>query len=215
MRNSRHSKDSQSIVHNVIYRTAGVLLILAMLSVWMLSGLYARYVVSERFEDSATVQKTGVGNLELLEHEAVLIENTDKALQQDSVYELTNNEVTENKYDVVLPGVDIPKDPFIRITKDSTASADETSVTYNLYLKIVKENLPDTVTYEIAEGWEPVESENAEVYTYKYNEVIDSKFSGTIYILKDNKLEVKEGYVGNGKTFSLTFDAWVKQIEPN
>lgn len=215
MHRSKYSGKTQVSVQNIMYRTVGVLLVLTMLSAWLLCGLYAKYTVSESYQDSASVAKIGVDKLELLEHEAVLIDDADRAVQQDSVYELTDNEVTKNDYDVVLPGVDIPKDPFIRIKGDSKASIDEAKTSYELYLNVVEEDLPDTVTYEMAEGWKLIKTEtsqsNGVVYTYKYNKVIDSQFSGKFSVLKDNKLKVSASYVGNGK-FSLTFNAWLAQI---
>lgn len=209
MHRSQHSKKSQFSVHNVMFRTVGILLVLATLSVWLLCGLYAKYIVSENYQDSASVDSIGIGNLELLEHEAVLIEDADKAVQQDSVYELTDNEVTKNTYDVVLPGVDIPKDPFIRIKVEPKATCE-------LYVQVVEKDIPNTVTYEMAGGWELIKTETAQsettVYTYKYNKAIDSKFSGPVSVLKNNKLKVSESYVGNGKTFTLNFNAWLVQI---
>lgn len=208
MHKRKYSKKSQLSVRNIMYRAVGILLVLTMLSVWFVSGLYAKYVISVSYQDSASVASIGSGNLQLREHEAELITDEVEAVQQDGVYKLNNTKVKGNTYDVVLPGVDIPKDPFIEITG-------EIEVPYELYLKVVKKDLPDTVTYEMADGWKLEETETSQsdgiVYTYKYNKVIDSQFSGTIYILKNNKLIVKEKYIGNGKKFTLTFDAWLAQ----
>ena len=206
----KHSKKSKVTVNNVVLHTVGILLVLTMLSVWLTCGLYAKYIVSENFEDSATVQKTGNSNIELLEHKAVLIEDADKAVQLDSVYELSNEETETNDYKFVLPGVDIPKDPFARIT-GSAVTSDQPLLSYNLYIKVVEENIPATVSYDISADWELVGKEGT-TSTYKYKKDIASNFSGTIYILKDNKIMVSDKYVGNGKSFSLSFDAWLKQI---
>ena len=209
MYRSKYSKKPQISVYHIMYWTVGILLILTMLSVWMICGLYAKYIVSGSYQDSASVAGIKVGNLELFEHEAVLIKDADKALKMNSVYELTGNEVTNNTYDVVLPGVNIPKDPSIRI-KDATKAPCE------LYVKVIVKDLPDTVTYEMTSDWKLIKTETSQsdgiVYTYKYNKVIESQFSGTVSVLKDNKLKVSERYVGNGKTFTLNFNAWIVQI---
>lgn len=208
---SKYSEKSRTFVHKVMYHFVGVLLTLTMLSAWMLSGLYAKYVVSVSHQDSAQVAAFGV-EIEVIEHKAVLISDADKAVQCDSVYELNKEEVQDNIYSEVLPGVDIPKDPFIRITGKA-------NVPCELYVKAVVKDLPDTVKYEMADGWEFFDSEilqsGGTAYTYKYNKVIDSTFGGTVYVIKDNKLEVLESYVGNGNTFTLTFNAWLVQKNSN
>lgn len=207
MHRGKHAKKLS--VNSVVYRTAGILLLLAVLSVWMLGGLSAKYVVSERSSDSAKVADFGVG-IKVIEHDAKLIEDATKAVEKDSVYELTDETVNKNLYKAVMPGVDIPKDPFIVITGNGEVSCE-------LYVKVTEKDLPDTVTYKMADGWELEKTETLQsgttVHTFKYNRVLVPPFSGEYPILKDNKLIVSDRYVGNGRDFSLTFNAWLVQAE--
>lgn len=209
MRRYNYYKKPKNSAYNIMYRTVGILFVLTMLFVWLSSGLFAKYLVAENFEDSASIYATGIKKFELLEHEAELITDADEAAEKNNVYKLTSTEVTENEYDVVLPGVYIPKDPFIRITGDRQATADGI-VAYNLYVRVIEENIPDTVTYDLSTDWVLEKTESENVFVYKYNKIIHPGFSGTIYILNDNQLKVSERYVGDGN-FSLSFDAWLKQ----
>lgn len=196
-------------VNSIVYRTAGILLVLTVLSIWMLGGLNAKYVVSGSSPDSAKVADFGV-EIKVIEHNAKLIEDATKAVEKDSVYELTSETVNKNLYKAVMPGVDIPKDPFIEITGSGEVSCE-------LYVKVTEKDLPDTVTYEMADGWELEKTETPQsdtaVRTFKYNRVLVPPFSGEYPILKDNKLIVSDHYVGSGKDFSLTFNAWLVQAE--
>lgn len=195
MRKDKQTKNRA--VGRLVYLTVGILLTLTLLSTWFLSGLYAKYVVSGNRGDSAHVASTGIMKLELWEHKAVL---------RDGVYALDQTaEVDENTYGTVIPGVDIAKDPFIRLELDNSR------VDYALYLNVTESNFPATVTYDLLEQWELMSEKNGtSVYRYK-GEIA----SGTIKILQGDKLYVSEKYVGNGQTFSLTFSAYLQQAGAN
>lgn len=207
MSKEKHVKKTQLSVDNILYWIVGILLILTMLTIWLVSGLFAKYVISDNRYDSARVASSGIGNLELLEHEAKL-ENGEYKLQEDK-----DHEVTKNDYKKVIPGVDIPKDPFIRLKLQNA------EVSYELYVKVTENNFPTyttgsdpvkAVTYELTEDWEKTNTPGV----YKYTTAFDSDFNGTIKILKDDKLIVSEHYVGNGQ-FTLTFSAYLMQSKTN
>ncbi|MCH5192188.1 MAG: hypothetical protein J1F23_08505 [Oscillospiraceae bacterium] len=196
MDRGKNIKKSQHSVHNVLFWAVGSLLILTMLSTWIVSGTYAKYVISSYMLDSAKVAKTGIGSMELLEHEAEL---------NNGIYTLTKNEVTKNTYDRVIPGVDIAKDPFIRLDIAS-------DVTFELYIKVVKSNpFPDTVTYELTDDWIEIDATNG-IYKYKDAFEAGTPFKGEIGILENDELIVSEHYVCDIKTFTLTFSAWLVQV---
>lgn len=202
MYRNKHLKKQKVSVHNVMYRTVGILIVLTLFSTWLLYGFYAKYTVSGDTGDSARVAK-GV-DIKVLEHEVELITDKTEAVENDRVYKLNEkNEVEKFTYSVVLPGVDLPKDPFIKIEGVP-------EVTYELYITVDDSKLPDTVTYEIdTEKWtEPPEGSK----TYKYKGVIDSNFDGKkIYILKNNEIKVSEKY--SETNFSLAFEAKLVQID--
>lgn len=202
MYRNKHLKKQKVSVHNVMYRTVGILIVLTLFSTWLLYGFYAKYTVSGDTGDSARVAK-GV-DIKVLEHEVELITDKTEAVENDRVYKLNEkNEVEKFTYSVVLPGVDLPKDPFIKIEGVP-------EVTYELYITVDDSKLPDTVTYEIdTEKWTETPEGSK---TYKYKGVIDSNFDGkNIYILKNNEIKVSEKY--SETNFSLAFEAKLVQID--
>lgn len=199
--------------NNILFRSASLLLLLTMLSLWLVIGLYAKYTVSASASNSARVAD-GLPAIELKEHEATL---------KDGIYELDENkEVTENKYQRVIPGVDISKDPFIRL--NGTGEVD-----FVMYLRVTEKDFPTytigsgsekAVTYDLTDNWLKVGTENgADVYQYVVDKNPFAFDAGTTYsdyvikILKDDKLYVSEHYVGNDQTFTLTFEAWLIQAD--
>lgn len=196
---------------NVLFLTVGSLLALVILSVCLTSWLYAKYNVSDTRYDSARVAKSGIGKLEVWEHE---IEETE---ENSGVYKLLDGEdhlAQENEYKKVLPGVDIPKDPFIRLEIKNA------EVNYFLYMKVTESAFfPETVTYKLTDEWEKVaelSDEDNGVYVYKYKETITPDFGAAeIKILKEDKLFVGEHFLGEGKTFTVTFSAYLEQVRPN
>lgn len=131
-------------LYDILFRVAGVLFLLVMLSVWLICGMFAKYVVTDENSDSARV--AAFASIGVLEHEAKLV---------NGLYQLTDKEVSENTYAKVIPGVDIPKDPFVRL--NGTAEVDCT-----LYLRVTEEKFPtcikpvDAITFELTEQWTKV-----------------------------------------------------------
>lgn len=186
-------------VHDILFRTAGVLLLLTLLSVWMLCGMYAKYTVSGSHADSA--RAAAFGNIELLEHEAVLSSTNDT----NTLYTLNEgNEVQKNEYKAIVPGITIPKDPFVRIT-------DVGEVKCELYLKVTEsEHLSEMIEYDIDDKWEPVD-EDEKVYKYK-DPIIPGSSYDDIRILQSDQISVIE-YDSSAEGFSLKFSAWLKQAK--
>lgn len=185
---------------NILYWTVGTLFMLTMLSVWLVSGLYAKYLVSDTTGDSARV--AGGGQMAVLEHEAY------ETYENSGVYDLhrdDNHLVPGNAYEKVLPGVDIPKDPFVRVNVENA------EVDYELYIKVIPSaDFPKTVTYTLTDMWLPVVGQDG---VYKYNGYFDAgSEKDNIPILKDDTLYVSQYFVGKGD-FSLSFEAWLKQVD--
>jgi hypothetical protein len=181
-----------------LFRIVRIMLILVLLSAWLLCGLFAKYASTARKMAEARIAT--FTTLEVYEHKAEL---------ENGVYTLDiNQKVSENEYDTVLPGVDIAKDSFIELTH-------ETEVLSYLYVKVVEENLPDTITYEMADGWELLDTEeNAQTHTtekvYVYEDLVGPNFGSIVYLLKDNQLKVSEEFDGNND-FEITFTAYLGQ----
>ena len=91
----------------------------------------------------------------LKEHEAL---DSDK----NGVYELGDNEVISNSYNV-FPGVNIPKDPFVRIRSLNDRAY--------FYVEVVGES-DDTLTWDLNDNWMKTTlkgKNNGIVYVYKGN----------------------------------------------
>lgn len=207
MNRRTHAKKTELSAGNILYWSVGILLVLTMLTTCLVGGLFAKYVISDSFYDSARVASSGIGKMELWEHKA------EETGVNSGVYGLLTEEdpVTGNDYEKVLPGVDIPKDPFIEIELKNA------EVSYELYVQVTESNLSETVTYKLTSDWtlaEELSKADKGIYVYKYKGTIDPNFNGKIKILKNDMLYVSEHYVGNGK-FSLTFSAYLMQAKTN
>ena len=206
--NREYEKSERFSFKGILYRIAGILLLLTLLTTCMLSRLHAKYIVSDSRYDSARVASAGIGELKLWEHEAK------ETAENSGVYELDNKKtVTNNEYKKVLPGVDIPKDPYIEL------KIEKSEVSYELYVKVTKSNpFPDQVTFELLDEWELVDAANG-IYKYKSvfkaGETYDPTGTKKIQILKDNRLYVGEYYEGKNQKFSLTFSAYLMQAQTN
>lgn len=200
MDRSKYDKKSQHSFINIIVWSVGILLMLTMLSGWFVNGVFAKYVIGDSYSDSAHVAGANA-QLELLEHEANL---------NGGIYELNENkEVTKNTYEKVIPGVDIAKDPFIRL------DIDDSEIAYELYIQVTESNpFPATVTYDLTEDWELVD-EVSGIYKYKNVFEAGTPYDDEIKILKNDKLYVSEHYVGSLQEFTLTFKAWLRQANSN
>lgn len=223
-RGSKHMDKRWPSVGTILLKASGLLLVLTVVSVCLIAGLYARYTTGYNAAASARVA-VGLPNVEVKEHKAELV---------SGVYVLKNDktasdyeEVTSNTYDTVIPGTDIAKDPFLRLTGAS-------EVDYWLYVQVTEKAFPTrtvtdgngtqtvkTVTYELdpvfkAAPWtldDDLSDEDNGVYVYKRYVDAGTAFEEPIYILKDNILTVSEHYVGTQVTFSLTFSAWAEQVD--
>lgn len=73
-------------------------------------GIYAYYTAKDEMKTTLIVADEFLGDLV---DEFVLLEHGIVDQNKDGFYELTDEEVLKNDY-IVYPGVDIPKDPFVR-----------------------------------------------------------------------------------------------------
>lgn len=147
----------------------------------LLSVTFAKYSNEIPFADGVSI--AGFGTLELHEHEVK---------ETDGVYELTDKIAEkENKYDKVIPGVDIPKDPYI-ILKGKF------EVSFRVYVKILEADFPKakidgeekkTVTYELAkDAIAKGESEDDEQAVDALSEVDSEESSAEDFWKKDEEL---------------------------
>ena len=177
----------------ILYRTVGILLMVTLLTAWLVCGLFAKYTTSGAESNSARVAGSGVVKFELWEH----------AVGEDG--KLTDKKTAQNTYKNVEANTTIQKDPFIELELKNA------EVDYELYIRVTESaGFPNGVTYDLTAKWEKVDGQSG---VYKYTGYFDAgtPYDEKIEILKDNKLTVDVGY--DGKTFSLTFEAWLVQVD--
>lgn len=192
MKNTKRSAGSR------LYWAVGMLLVLVMLTTWMVCGLFAKYITTNQDDDTARVAATGVKVFTVLEHEAVP--------DVSDVYSLGSSEVTGNDYEIIPPGFDIPKDPFVRVELENS------EVDYYLYVQVIKsEHFPEDLVSVLVDdaNWKVFDAANN---IYQYTGYFDAgTHTKEIPILKGDKIYISQYY--DGTPFSVSFQAWLKQVD--
>lgn len=171
---------------------AGLILLTA------LTGAYAKYVTERSLTGTLTVT-ADIGTVTVQEHKAVP--------QSDGSYTLSGETTTDgNTYSVVLPGLNLPKDPHVVI---SGVTAD---IPVYVFIKVETDTLPDTMTYELHDDWKPVD-DYTDVYVYSdTNGPVQVTENQTIYILTNNEIVVSQKLLhSNVGDWELSFSACMKQ----
>ncbi len=206
----RFSTSVKSKLHifcsRTIYYIFGVILILTLISFRLVCGMLARYTSSGNKDEGARV--ACAGQVDILEHEAYFDSNT-------YTYQLrTEKLVTENTYDVVVPGMEIEKDPIIRLYGNN-------EVSYYLYIE-VKSSDDAKMNYDISEEW----SQTNDIYSahggkvYKFQSVIEPGEKRDIHCLfKDNVIRISEDLKNkaapteNVESFKIEIYAYIVQVD--
>lgn len=169
---------------------------------WGATNLRAKYVTSITLTGSVDFSPLLATDLTLQEHVA--------ERKADGSYQLktTTAAVNQNAYKV-MPGVDIPKDPFITVTE-------RTTVPGYLYVEVI-DSLPDTVTYRLTNNWSLLSGvtgkNGGSVYVYVGSDLTVSPTTRTIEILNGNIVTVSDQYAG--ESFSLSFYAYLYKKNEN
>ena len=229
-----YMKDKRLRVRDYVFITAGILLFLTLLSFWLVCGLFAKYTTAGLSYGGARV--AAFGSVEVKEHKAVLKEVEDGedvgsayygGLYDDMVYYLLDpdTEVNTNTYEVGMPGVDIPKDPFVRVVPGEVDCRLYIEVTmqtdFSNVFKDKNDVSHDLITYKVNDSWTKIEGKtgpnNGDIY--QYHDVIQAGSEAKdLYILKDNKITVSQYYDADklhitNEEFSITFRAWMAQAD--
>ena len=172
--------------------------IAAAVGVLIMTGIQAKYMTSVPLTGTVTFNAQLADNVTLQEHKA--LRNTDGS------YYLGSETTDKNSYSV-MPGVDIPKDPYFTITNKS--SIDAYLYVEIVYVEIV-DNSPNTVTYQLTNDWTNLNIQDRNVYVYT------GGFQGNpqnIPILENNMLYVSDQYNPVSSDFNLKFYGYMVQKE--
>lgn len=182
-------------------RTYGfALLLVSLVLITAFSGaVYAKYIKKTDFSGNVTIQADLAKDFKIVESEVSRNELGEYSL-------ISGTETSENDY-ILMPGVDIPKDPTIKITG-------KTALPAYLYVEVV-DNISDlAVTYSLADWWQPLAGvtglNGGKVYVY--NETLNGSTADmTVQILKGNTVFVSQNLNHYGDSFSIKFHAYLLQ----
>ena len=163
-----------------VYVIAAALLLL-IATVVTAGVVFGKYTTEDRIYGTLEVSNRLATRFALQEHEAVQQENGSYALDSDSL-------VTTNTYELI-PGLTIPKDPYISIENKTTIPA-------FLYVEVVPDSISPAVSYSVNTAlWQLLTGvtgpHGGQVYTY-YIGPVDDQTAGLsqIPILTGNSFSI-------------------------
>lgn len=187
-------------------RLIPLLILLVLLISGLIGGAVGKYIKTIQFNGTVTFSATLADSMVLREHQVE--RETDGHYETiDAIIptEVDGSTVNTNQY-VLLPGHDIPKDPYIEITG-------KTSIPAYLFVEVI-DGTADTLTYTMEDHW--VELSNIKgknggtVYVYGNADtpLAITNTSPEVYsILKDNKVTVSQELRHGGAPGRLDFYA--------
>ena len=179
-----------------------------------LTGVYAKYVIDQTLEEGKITITAELGTIQLLEHKAIkkadgsyVLQGTDANGQCDGTEHDHLDGSTEkpgNSY-VLIPGLDIPKDPYVQIT-------DKTPIEVYVYLIVTEDSITaKNITYQLKDHWKPI-SDGSKVYVYSdANGAKKVTADTTIPVLQDNTVYVSQDLSDLTGSVTLSFSACMKQ----
>lgn len=169
-----------------------------------LTGVYAKYVMDQALTGQASITAK-LGSISVLEHVY--------ELQTDGSYKKTEATTNNgNTYSVVIPGLDIPKDPYVQIT-------DKTPIPVYVFVEVCSALDDSVLTYEVdTDNWLKVEDltgqNNGTVYVYAPEGSAATVTSnlGPVYILEGNQVIVGQK-LNKNDTSDLTLSFYATMAE--
>lgn len=123
------------------YITSAILIAVICVGLMLVNFLYAKYVKELSFSGNVTISANLAEGFALYEHKVTQ--------NNDGSYVMGDVIVDKNEYHV-LPGINIPKDPTVSITKKSDVPA-------YLFVEVVDKVDHDVIKFNIASHWKKVE----------------------------------------------------------
>ena len=168
--------------------------VLSLMLTYMVGFAYAKYVQTHKTNGSVTIT-ADIGTIVLQEHKA--------QKRSDGSYVLTDNVTVKNEY-ILLPGLDVPKDPHVVIEKPN-------ALPVYIYVEVVDGRGSNSGISYYMTNWTKLGAvtgpNGGAVYFYK--EQITT--SQTIYILDNNTVEVSQKLDKSIKDLHLEFYAYMYQ----
>ena len=194
-------------------RTPLLVLLLVILVLSVIAGtgqVSAKYTTTITHKGTLYIKTNLAEDVQIQEHKA--------NRQSDGSYALTDQLVHKNEY-ILIPGLDIPKDPFVTVTG-------KTPIDAFLFLEVVKKTGSSAISYTVDdEHWQETnftpKNENGTVYLHIGTDgkpLILGKNtpdSYTVPILKNNTVEVSQKLLSNPVQETNPLEFYVYLIEKN
>lgn len=185
-------------------KTLAIIAAMVLVCVLSVAGTLA-YLTASTSEVKNTFAASGLideGNFDLVEHQAVADDTNPGTYTLD-----TAKEVRANNYSSVVPGINVPKDPFVKVIKPKAKAY--------LFVEVDGSSMPDTLTWAVdGTNWIELTGVTPKVTgakVYAYKSVIDAGDTKNVDILKDNQVIVAGNYSQGGTEESLNFYAYLTQ----
>lgn len=185
-----------------------LLLLAVLLSFAGIGTALAKYVTQAELQGNVTIT-AHLGKIEVLEHKAK--RNTDGS------YSLLDETTTENTY-YLIPGLDIPKDPYVHITEKCTPPQ-VCEIGAYVYL-VVDSNItpsPTGVSYDMLDCWVLLEGyDDVYVYSNQYGPIVVQSDLDIAILAKDGKgnsiIVSQKLNTTISETLRLNFTAQMRQV---
>ena len=189
---------------HIKFRTWVLILLVLLISMTGLTA--AKYINTKTLSGTVTFTAELAQEFYLLEHVA--------NRQDDGSYQLSDTEyVKSNQQYILIPGLDIPKDPHIVIKGKST------NIPAYLFLEVVDDTKNESLIFSIDEShWIPTTLKTPQhggtVYVYSTNQSTYTPIKenhAKIPILTNDQITVSQKLLSGEKTGSLTFYAYLEE----
>ena len=172
--------------------------------------VYSKYIKEDELDGTITIS-ADLGQIQMLESPA------EKQPDGSYVLDKTKDPVTSNTYPIVLPGFDIPKDPYVYITEKS-------SIPVYVYIEVLSTLGTSNISFNLTENWISLGQKGpkgGDVYVYgverngvKVPVALDNAAIPDdlkIPVLAGNKVIVRDQLDKNAKNLKLEFYAYMAE----
>ena len=174
----------------------GLLIVLVLLLLALLGVAAGKY--------TTTMKRPGTVRFTVDMADSLVVQEHQAQKQADGTYKLLTGTTTQNSY-LLIPGLDIPKDPHVVITG-------KTKVPAHLYLT-VEDGTTDEITFSLRDHWVRTDPQTNTYTYYDGGQPAVITADQTVYILKDNTVYISQ-YLRNStvQNIPLKFTAYLKEV---
>ena len=183
----------------------GLLIVLVLLTMSCIGFVFGKYITTIENNNVVTFTAELADLVELRESQVMR--------NEDGTYSKTNVMITNQKQKYVLiPGLDVPKDPHIVIQGKSEIPA-------YLFIEVIDNTANEALRYQLTSEWiacnlRPVRNKGAALYVYSNNDSTPTEIVNDyekIGILNNEVFYVNQGLKWGESSNALTFYAYLEE----